>query len=81
MTEVETPLDVEAQKDAKNLDRGKSGVLDSHTDPFAPREGKTLVWKNVNMTLVRIATRKGFCLPHHTWYLSFILYFAGWKRR
>ena len=22
-------------------------------DPFAPREGKTLVWKNVNMTLVR----------------------------
>ena len=25
-----------------------------HTaDPFAPREGKTLVWRNVNMTLVR----------------------------
>jgi hypothetical protein len=23
------------------------------TDPFAPREGKTLVWKDVNMTLVR----------------------------
>ena len=22
-------------------------------DPFAPREGKTLVWKDVNMTLVR----------------------------
>ena len=21
-------------------------------DPFAPREGKTLLWKNVNMTLV-----------------------------
>lgn len=25
-----------------------------HTaDPFAPREGKTLVWRDVNMTLVR----------------------------
>ena len=23
-------------------------------DPFAPREGKTLLWKNVNMTLVRL---------------------------
>jgi hypothetical protein len=26
---------------------------DRHTDPFAQREGKTLVWRNVNMTLVR----------------------------
>ena len=24
-----------------------------HTDPFAAREGKTLTWKNINMTLVR----------------------------
>jgi len=24
-----------------------------HQDPFAVREGKTLVWKDVNMTLVR----------------------------
>ena len=23
-----------------------------HTDPFAAREGKTLTWKNINMTLV-----------------------------
>jgi hypothetical protein len=23
-----------------------------HTDPFATREGKTLTWKNINMTLV-----------------------------
>ena len=28
-------------------------VLASRDDPFAPREGKTLAWKNVNMTLVR----------------------------
>lgn len=26
-------------------------TLDRHDDPFAPREGKTLTWKNVNMTL------------------------------
>lgn len=26
----------------------------SHTDPFAPREGKTLCWRNVNMTLVSL---------------------------
>ena len=24
-----------------------------HTDPFAPREGRTLCWRNINMTLVR----------------------------
>jgi hypothetical protein len=30
-----------------------SMVLNKHTDPFATREGKTLTWKNVNMTLVR----------------------------
>jgi hypothetical protein len=26
--------------------------LDPDTDPFAPRSGKTLLWRNVNMTLV-----------------------------
>jgi hypothetical protein len=26
--------------------------LDRHDDPFAPREGKTLIWKDINMTLV-----------------------------
>jgi hypothetical protein len=25
----------------------------SHTDPFASREGRTLCWRNINMTLVR----------------------------
>lgn len=29
-----------------------SSVLHHSTDPFAYREGKTLVWRNVNMTLV-----------------------------
>lgn len=34
--------------------------LDSHTDPFAPRVGKTLLWRNINMTLVR-RTQKFKC--------------------
>jgi hypothetical protein len=52
--------DVEKGTDApkKHLapDRGVS-VLAAHDDPFAPREGKTLAWKNVNMTLVRTYSR------------------------
>jgi hypothetical protein len=27
-------------------------LLDRHDDPFAPREGKNLIWKDINMTLV-----------------------------
>ena len=34
------------------LKHAQSSVLDVHTDPFSPREGRTLVWKNINMTLV-----------------------------
>jgi hypothetical protein len=40
--------DVEAIKSLKH----EESVLDRHTDPFATREGKALVWKNVNMILV-----------------------------
>jgi len=29
-------------------------VLRRHTDPFARREGRTLIWKNVNMSVVRM---------------------------
>ena len=29
----------------------KESQLDVHADPFATRKGKTLTWKNVNMTL------------------------------
>ena len=32
----------------------KPSRLDTHADPFARREGKTLLWKDVNMTLVRL---------------------------
>jgi hypothetical protein len=31
----------------------EASVLDARDDPFAPREGKTLLWRNINMTLVR----------------------------
>jgi len=34
-----------------NLPR-QTSTLDDQDDPFAFREGKTLVWRNVNMTLV-----------------------------
>ena len=30
----------------------KSIDLDANIDPFAPRDGKTLTWQNVNMKLV-----------------------------
>ena len=33
------------------------------TDPFAPREGRTLCWRNINMTLVRFLF---FMLEHFT---------------
>lgn len=54
-TENEETPDIEGGVH-KVLDRDDS-VLDRHTDPFAPREGKTLTWKNVNMTLVSIYKR------------------------
>lgn len=41
------PIDEEAQTNDETIAKG----LDSHSDPFAPREGKTLTWKNVNMVL------------------------------
>lgn len=47
--------DVEVGNDTKKrptYGSKQSSTLDTHDDPFAAREGKTLVWKNVNMTLV-----------------------------
>jgi hypothetical protein len=37
----------------KELTHAGASKLDMSADPFAPREGKTLTWKNINMTLVR----------------------------
>jgi hypothetical protein len=33
----------------------EAGAFGSSDDPFAKREGKTLTWKNINMTLVRVS--------------------------
>jgi hypothetical protein len=40
----------------------KSFRLAESDDPFAFREGKTLLWRNVNMTLVRMKNAKSFCV-------------------
>lgn len=43
------------EEDEESIGRQASCVLPekrSHTDPFAPRVGKTLSWRNINMTLV-----------------------------
>jgi hypothetical protein len=42
-------------------------ALDTGDDPFAPREGKTLLWRNVNMILVRtyvVGTRDPISSSH-----------------
>ena len=44
----ETDEDDEAM--ITNVDKNDQQL---HTDPFAPREGRTLCWRNINMTLVR----------------------------
>jgi hypothetical protein len=36
-----------------SFDTEKSMALEARDDPFAAREGKTLTWRNVDMTLVR----------------------------
>ena len=57
----EDPSDVErGSGGSKVLDRYES-TLDRHTDPFAPREGKTLTWTNVNMTLVSLFVCAEIC--------------------
>lgn len=48
-----------------------------HTDPFAPREGKTLTWTNVNMTLVCIHFVAITCLKNSScffYFVNFLLY-------
>ena len=36
--------------------------LDASEDPFAHRDGKTLVWRDINMTLVSYSTYLEQCL-------------------
>jgi hypothetical protein len=39
-------------KDSSMTEESNKSILDSRDDPFAPRDGKTLTWQNVNMKLV-----------------------------
>lgn len=48
--DVEVGIDAATNKAPKYGSRAAS-VLEPSTDPFAPREGKALVWRNVNMKL------------------------------
>lgn len=50
----------------------QASVLDRHDDPFAPREGKTLIWKDINMTLV-----SDMCYTNGTSLSFFRLRFLG----
>ena len=44
--------------DSQGSDANKSPIIEKRDDPFAPREGKTLTWRNVDMTLVSTRSSK-----------------------
>lgn len=54
---VDDPIDVESipanvvKKETVNAPDRQLSMPSHHTDPFATREGKTLVWKDINMKL------------------------------
>ena len=49
--DVEVGLDKGVES---SVGRKKSVVLSPSEDPFAPRDGKALLWRNINMTLVSL---------------------------
>ena len=54
MTLVDVDLEIEKSEAAAEDEPvlAAADLPSIHTDPFANREGKTLTWKNINMTLV-----------------------------
>jgi hypothetical protein len=55
--DVESLMKTDGLLRAKNfseLEDNRISFLDTRDDPFAPRDGKTLTWQNVNMKLVCI---------------------------
>jgi hypothetical protein len=46
-------IEVGIAMNPERMGRKSSVILSVSDDPFAPRDGKTLLWRNVNMTLVR----------------------------
>jgi hypothetical protein len=51
MSPKDADTDVEAGVQKPTLVPRKSSVLATSDDPFALRDGKTLLWKDINMTL------------------------------
>jgi hypothetical protein len=49
---IPTAISTTGHSHQSGFDRRKTSMLASSDDPFALREGKTLLWRNVNMTLV-----------------------------
>lgn len=45
------PKDLEVGRNSKVLESKKSSVLNTSDDPFATREGKSLLWRDINMIL------------------------------
>lgn len=66
--EMGTPVDPEmGSRYNPSLVARKSSKLDRHDDPFAQREGKTLTWHNVNMTLAATKKEKERSLLKDVW--------------
>lgn len=69
MTLVDVDLEIEKSEAAAEDEPvlAAADLPSIHTDPFANREGKTLTWKNINMTLVS---------KSHTWLTYYRVYQA-----
>ena len=52
-TAAVTNMESGLQNQPEISSEASSSTLAVSDDPFAPREGKTLLWHNVNMVLVR----------------------------
>lgn len=50
----ETPVAASTTQVREGFHKSSSIALEARDDPFAPREGKTLTWQNVNMVLVSL---------------------------
>jgi ABC-type multidrug transport system fused ATPase/permease subunit len=64
---VEEPKLSDVELGDKSTPRRTESVLEFQTDPFAPREGKALVWKNINMTLAASGKEKERVLLDNVW--------------
>jgi ABC-type glutathione transport system ATPase component len=68
MTNIEELLDIDMEN---GVDKGipviDTTAVSLRADPFAVREGKTLTWRNVNMTLIGKGKEEERKLLHDVW--------------